>query len=158
MGIYMLNKIPTEPEIFASKVAHVADKAGQQFHQNFDFEGRYLENQQVTRGFMYWFFLSWGIDYRIKTSKTKFERITSRTFNHPISHCEVDPPKYSSNYYFIYNLKKFNGNQIEFGLLISISLAEFFDLYVLTLLQYFTTKYWSKNPKRIIFHVFKQFW
>ncbi len=30
---------------------------------------------QVTR-FLLWFFLSWGIDYKKKSSKTKFERIT----------------------------------------------------------------------------------
>jgi hypothetical protein len=36
---------------------------------------------------MLWLFLSWGIDYRIKSSKTKFGRITSWTYDHPISHC-----------------------------------------------------------------------
>jgi hypothetical protein len=34
-----------------------------------------------------WFFLSWGIDYRIKNVKTNSERMTSLTFFHPISHC-----------------------------------------------------------------------
>ncbi len=42
---------------------------------------------QVTRGFMLWFFLSKGIVNRIKGSKTKFGRNTSRNFVHPISHC-----------------------------------------------------------------------
>ncbi len=45
------------------------------------------ENWQVKRGFMVWFFLSWGIDCRIETWKYRFGRITSRNFNHPISHC-----------------------------------------------------------------------
>jgi hypothetical protein len=34
------------------------------------------------------FFLSWGIDYPKKSSKTRFGKITSWTFNHPISHCD----------------------------------------------------------------------
>jgi hypothetical protein len=41
---------------------------------------------RVTRGFMVWFFLSWGIDYRIKNVKTNSGRMTSLTFFHPISH------------------------------------------------------------------------
>ncbi len=45
------------------------------------------ENWQVTRGFLLWFFLSWSIDYRIKSEKTKSERSTFLNFNHPISHC-----------------------------------------------------------------------
>ncbi len=45
------------------------------------------EKWEVTRGFMVWFFLSWGIDYRKKNKKTKFGRITSWNFVHPISHC-----------------------------------------------------------------------
>ncbi len=45
------------------------------------------ENWQATRDFMLWFFLSWGINYRTKNSKTKSKRMTSWTFNHPISHC-----------------------------------------------------------------------
>jgi hypothetical protein len=36
------------------------------------------------------FFLNWGVDYRIKSSKTKFGKIASWTFNHPISHCGAD--------------------------------------------------------------------
>jgi hypothetical protein len=51
---------------------------------------RVPENWQVTRGFMLWSFLSWGIDYRNKSSETKFGRITSWTFNHPISHCALE--------------------------------------------------------------------
>jgi hypothetical protein len=42
---------------------------------------------QVTRGIMLWLFLSWGIDCWIKSWKTRFGRITSWTFFHPISHC-----------------------------------------------------------------------
>jgi hypothetical protein len=38
-----------------------------------------------------WFFLSWGIDYRIKNAKTKFEKFTSSNFCHPISHCVLEP-------------------------------------------------------------------
>ncbi len=46
------------------------------------------ENWQVTRGFPVWFFLSWGIDYRIKSEKAK-----CGCFNNPISHCVLgDPP------------------------------------------------------------------
>ncbi len=40
--------------------------------------------------------------------------------------------------HFIYNFKKINGNQIKLGLLIFNFVAENFDLYVLTLLQYFS--------------------
>jgi hypothetical protein len=41
MSIYMLNKIRTEPEIFASNVDHVAAKSDKDFIQSFDFESRY---------------------------------------------------------------------------------------------------------------------
>jgi hypothetical protein len=49
------------------------------------------ENWQLTRDFMLWCFLSWGIDYRIKSEKTKSGRITSWNFVHPISHCALQP-------------------------------------------------------------------
>ncbi len=38
-------------------------------------------------GFMMWFFLSWGVDHRIKTKIANSGRITSWTYDHPISHC-----------------------------------------------------------------------
>jgi hypothetical protein len=63
----MLNKIRTELEIFASKVDHPA----------VTLKTRTVpEKLQVTRGFMLWFFLNWGIDYRIKNEKTNSGRIT----------------------------------------------------------------------------------
>jgi hypothetical protein len=43
--------------------------------------------------FWLWFFLSWGIDNRIKSLKTKFGKIASWIFNHPISHCVLEPTK-----------------------------------------------------------------
>ncbi len=51
--------------------------------------GQVPKKWQVTRGFWLWFFLSWGIYYWKKSSETKFERITSRNFYHPISHCAM---------------------------------------------------------------------
>ncbi len=39
------------------------------------------------KGFLLWFFLSWSIDYRTKSAKAKFKKITSWDFYHPISHC-----------------------------------------------------------------------
>ncbi len=64
----------------------------------------------------------------------------------------------SKNYCFIYNSKKLNGYQIKLGLLIFNFVAENFDLYVLTLLQYFISKNFSQislfekpqNLKRLI--------
>jgi hypothetical protein len=45
------------------------------------------ENWGKTRGFMLFLVLSWGIDYRKKSSETWFGRITSWNYVHPISHC-----------------------------------------------------------------------
>jgi hypothetical protein len=39
--------------------------------------------------------LSWGIDYRKKSSETRFGRITSWIYVHPISHCALR--KYDEN-------------------------------------------------------------
>jgi hypothetical protein len=36
---------------------------------------------------MLWFFLSWGIDYRTKNTKTKSGKFTFWNFCHPNSHC-----------------------------------------------------------------------
>jgi hypothetical protein len=44
----------------------------------------------VTKGPIFWRFLSWGIDYSTKNPKTKFGRITFWIYNHPSAHCEVD--------------------------------------------------------------------
>ncbi len=46
-------------------------------------------SQGATRDFMLWVFLNWSIDCWIKSSKTKFGRITSGIFNHPSAHCSV---------------------------------------------------------------------
>jgi hypothetical protein len=43
----------------------------------------------VTRGPIFWRFLSWGIDYPTKNPKTKFGRITFWIYNHPSAHCAV---------------------------------------------------------------------
>ncbi len=83
----MLNKFPTEHEIFGFKVDHSAEKINQDFLYSSNFGSRYQENWQVTGGFWLWLFLSWGINYRIKNAKTKFEKFTSSNFCHPISHC-----------------------------------------------------------------------
>jgi hypothetical protein len=45
MSIYVLNKIRTDLEIFASKVDHVAAGNDQDFLQSFDFEGRYRKTE-----------------------------------------------------------------------------------------------------------------
>ncbi len=87
MSIYMRNKIRTDPEILASKVDHVAAKNEYQILQSFDFAGLYQGRGGVTRDFMLWLFLSWGIDYRTNNPKKLFERITFWNFVHPISHC-----------------------------------------------------------------------
>jgi hypothetical protein len=87
MSIYMLNKIRTEPEIFGSKVDPSAARENK-FSPKFWLWKPAPKMSRVTRSFMFWFFLSWGIDYRKKSSKTKSERMTSWTFNHPTSHCE----------------------------------------------------------------------
>jgi hypothetical protein len=89
----MLNKIWTSPEILASKVDHVAARKEIQFHKFYKFWlwRQVPENWQFTRGFMLWFFLSWGMDYRIKSEKAKcgsFNRPTSPYF--PL--CVGDPP------------------------------------------------------------------
>ncbi len=78
----MLNKIRTSPEILASKVDHVAARKEIQFLKFYKFWlwRQEPENWQLTRGFPVWFFLSWGIDYWIKSEKSK-----CGTFNHPIS-------------------------------------------------------------------------
>jgi hypothetical protein len=60
----MLNKIPTEPEIFASKVDHVAAKNEKHFLLSFR---QVPKNWQVTTSFMVWFFFSWGIDENLKS-------------------------------------------------------------------------------------------
>jgi hypothetical protein len=41
----MLNKIPTEDEIFGSKVDHVPAGNDQNFLQSFDLEGRYQKTE-----------------------------------------------------------------------------------------------------------------
>ncbi len=46
MSIYMLNKFPTEAEIFGLKVDHSAEKINQDFLQSFYFEGRYQESDR----------------------------------------------------------------------------------------------------------------
>ncbi len=52
------------------------------------------ENWQLTRGFPVWFFLSWGIDYRIKSEKAK-----CGSFNHPIFHCVLGTHQAARNVY-----------------------------------------------------------
>jgi hypothetical protein len=88
MSIYMLNKIRTEPEIFGSKV-DISDTKRCTLSLKFSLYRQVPEMWKVARGFMAWFFLSWGIDYRIKNVKTDYGRMTSLTFFHPISHCAM---------------------------------------------------------------------
>ncbi len=45
------------------------------------------KNWQVTRSFMVWFFLSWGVDCWTENLRSWFRRITLLNYNHPISHC-----------------------------------------------------------------------
>ncbi len=59
------------------------------FSLNFWLWRQVPEKWQVTRGFILWLFRSWGIDCQIRNLKAKFGRITSWTFDHPISHCEL---------------------------------------------------------------------
>jgi hypothetical protein len=62
----MLNKIGTELEIFGSKVDPSTAKKIKIFYKVLILKAGNTGNWQVTRGFMVWFFLSWGIDYRTK--------------------------------------------------------------------------------------------
>ncbi len=57
MSIYMLKKIWTEPEIFASKDGHSTDKKDQGFLHSFDFGGQYLKSGELKGVFCCDFFL-----------------------------------------------------------------------------------------------------
>jgi hypothetical protein len=81
----MLNKIWTDREIFGSKVDIWWKRCT--LSLKFSLWRQVPEMWRVARGFMVWFFVSWGIGYRIKNVKTNSGRMTSLTFFHPISHC-----------------------------------------------------------------------
>ncbi len=87
MSIYMLNKIRTEPEIFGFQSWPLCWQKRSTDSTNFWLWRQVPENWQVTRGFMLWLFLSWGIDYWTKNAKTKSGKFTFWNFCHPISHC-----------------------------------------------------------------------
>jgi hypothetical protein len=90
MSIYMLNKFPREPEIFASKFdPFVTKKKRLAFSPKFWLWSEVPKNWQVARGFMLWCFLSWGVDYRIKKNHNPEESLFW-AFNHPISPCVMD--------------------------------------------------------------------
>jgi hypothetical protein len=61
----MLNKIPVKLEILASKVVHSADKIDLRFLLK-----AHARKSEATRGFIFWRFLSWGIDYQTNNPKT----------------------------------------------------------------------------------------
>jgi hypothetical protein len=97
------------------------------FSHKFSLWGQVPEKWQVTRDFMLQLFLSWGIDYWIKNKKSKFGRITSRNFVHPISLCVPSPSTDQ-------NLKKLQGrtkNLISHSLVDIISWILFFEREVL---------------------------
>ncbi len=83
MSIYMLNRtrvIGFQSWPFRSEKSYA-------FFLKFWLWRQVPEKWQVTRDFTLWFILSWGIDHREKNKKTWFEKITSRNYDHPISHC-----------------------------------------------------------------------
>ncbi len=89
MSIYMLNKIPTELEILASKVDISTAKKERHFPQSFHFEGSCQKSGGLQRVSCWVLFLVGVWTFEQKSKKSWFGRITSWPFCHPFSHCAL---------------------------------------------------------------------